>query len=176
MLSFRSQCSSLCSALVSPHTDLRFIRCSLNILVHPTLPLLALQTSTENSRILLYPFHSDQRLTTLYTCAEQSEWCTPRMAFFPNGEGVCVTSEDGVLRVIDMSGRLLASIGVHGAASPPEDDGGDVEGRSERVRARRALLQGSSVVKDVAVIERDGELVFVSGGFDRTVRVVTVAH
>ena len=75
-----------------------------------------------------------------------------------------------------MTGRLLASIGVHGAASPPEDDGGDVAGRSERVRARRALLQGSSVVKDVAVLEQDGELVFVSGGFDRTVRVVRVVH
>lgn len=47
-----------------------------------------------------------------------------------------------------------------------------MEGRSERARLRRETERGSSVVRDVEVLEEGGKVVFVSCGFDKTVRVV----
>ncbi|KAK4696783.1 hypothetical protein P7C70_g8317, partial [Phenoliferia sp. Uapishka_3] len=174
----------------------------LYITLHPTLPLLSLQTSTENSRILLYPFHSSQRLLTLFTTAgpslfssfflpsfskqrntsltepslyslaEQSEFTTPRHRWLPDGSSVLVNSEDGILRVVDLKGKVQARIGAHGIAGQMEVGGEE----GERARARREADRGSSVVKDVEVLEiGEGEekrMVFVSCGFDKTVRVV----
>jgi WD40 repeat protein len=138
--------------------------------VHPTLPILSLHTSTENSRIILLPFHSDRRLSTLFTTASQGEFTTPRHAWLPDGSGLVCNSEDGVLRILDLQGKVRGRIGAHGAAAPVEEEG-EVEGRSERARARRESERGSSVVKDVAVLEVEGKLVFVSVGFDKTIRV-----
>lgn len=147
---------------------------SLNISVHPFLPLLCLQTSTATARLLLYPFHSAQRLASLYTAAEQSEFCTPRHAWLPAGDGVVVTSEDGVLRTVDLQGKVRSRVGVHGAASPAEE--GEVDPVSERARQRREIVRGSSVVKDVAVlVDAQGELQYVSCGFDKTIRLVSVS-
>ncbi|KAL8280816.1 hypothetical protein RQP46_006820 [Phenoliferia psychrophenolica] len=143
----------------------------LYITLHPKLPLLSLQTSTENSRILLYPFHSSQRLLTLFTTAEQGEYSTPRHAWLPDGSAALVNSEDGILRVVDLQGKVRQRIPAHGVAGPVEEGEDDAaEGRLERARLRREADRGSSVVKDVAVIERDGHLVFVSCGFDKTLR------
>jgi WD40 repeat protein len=173
-VSFSVYVVSLLSHLISPHAILPSY--SLSISIHPTLPILCLQTSTTSSRILLYPFRSAQRLSTLFTTAEQSDFGTPRHSWLPDGTAVVVTSEDGVLRIIDLQGKVRMRIGAHGAASPIGDDEGSVEGRSERVRARREMERGSSVVKDVACIEDPvtGELSFVSGGFDKTIRVISV--
>ncbi|KAM0748285.1 WD40 repeat-like protein [Meredithblackwellia eburnea MCA 4105] len=147
----------------------------LSMSIHPSLPILCLQTSTENARILLYPFHTDRRITTLFTTAEQSEFFTPRHAWTPDGTAVLVNSEDGVVRVVDLQGKVRARIGAHGAAGPLEEDEDEIAGRLERVRIRREGDRGSSVVKDVAVLERtSGVLTFVSCGFDKTIRVVTV--
>ncbi|KAI5475485.1 WD40 repeat containing protein [Pseudohyphozyma bogoriensis] len=149
----------------------------LYITIHPTLPLLSLQTSTENSRILLYPFHSSTRLTTLFTTASQSEFTTPRHQWLQDGTAVVVNSEDGVLRVVDLKGKVRARIGAHGIAAPleEEDDGsGTSEERSERVRLRREAERGSSVVKDVEVLVQGGELRLLSCGFDKTVKIIGV--
>lgn len=149
----------------------------LYITLHPTLPILSLQTSTDNSRILLYPFHSPTRLATLFTTASQSEFTTPRHSWLPDGSAVVVNSEDGVLRVVDLKGRVLKKIGVHGIAAPLERDelGSSREEISERLRLRRETERGSSVVKDVAVLrDENDKLVFVSCGFDKTVKVIHV--
>lgn len=75
--------------------------------------------------------------------------------------------------MVDLDGKVRLRVGAHGTASPHDD--GPVEGRSERVRARREVERGSSVIKDVAVlVDSRGQFQFVSGGFDRTMRVITV--
>lgn len=80
-----------------------------------------------------------------------------------------------MLRILDMQGVVRARIGLHGAASSVELEEGPPESRSERVRLRRELERGSSVLKDVAVVVGPaGQLRFVTGGFDKTIRVVDV--
>lgn len=82
-----------------------------------------------------------------------------------------------MLRVVDLKGRVLKKIGVHGIAAPLERDelGSSREEISERLRLRRETERGSSVVKDVAVLrDENDKLVFVSCGFDKTVKVIHV--
>lgn len=82
-----------------------------------------------------------------------------------------------MLRVVDLHDVIRAKIGAHGVAAPLEEDGEGLsdEVRTERARLRREQDRGSSVVKDVLCLERDdGQLVFYSGGFDKTVRSVHV--
>ncbi|ORY87476.1 WD40-repeat-containing domain protein [Leucosporidium creatinivorum] len=148
------------------------------ITIHPHLPILALQTSTENSRILLYPFHSNLRLSTLHTSAAQSDFFTPRHSWLPDGTAILVNSEDGVLRLVDLRDSVRARIGAHGVAAPTEEEenGITAEVRTERARLRREQDRGSSVVKDVVAIERNGKVAFVSCGFDKTVKVIEIAQ
>ncbi|BGP08400.1 hypothetical protein JCM10049v2_004247 [Rhodotorula toruloides] len=152
----------------------------LSIGLHPTLPLLSLQTSTLSARILLYPFRSATRLLTLHTTASQSDYFNPRHAWLPSGAGVVVNSEDGLLRIVDLRGRVRVSQGAHGAAAPPEDgeEGLTEEVRSERARLRREADKGSSVIRDVEVLVDEDDKGSVAGwkvvscGFDKTVKVL----
>ncbi|BGP72559.1 hypothetical protein NBRC10513v2_005955 [Rhodotorula toruloides] len=152
----------------------------LSIGLHPTLPLLSLQTSTLSARILLYPFHSATRLLTLHTTASQSDYFNPRHAWLPSGAGVVVNSEDGLLRIVDLRGRVRVSQGAHGAAAPPEDgeEGLAEEVRSERARSRREADKGSSVIRDVEVLVDEDDKGSVTGwkvvscGFDKTVKLL----
>ncbi|SCV70046.1 BQ2448_1440 [Microbotryum intermedium] len=148
----------------------------LHMTVHPTLPLLSLQTSTENARILLYAFHSPYRSATLHTQAIQTHYFQPKHAWFPSGNAVVVTSEDGILRIVGIDGRLIQQVGAHGAAAPDDDDHGE-EGRdgvkmkrSERAQIRRDKVKGSSVIKGVTCVKEDGGLILWSCGFDKTVK------
>ncbi|GAA5863263.1 hypothetical protein JCM3774_000833 [Rhodotorula dairenensis] len=166
----------------------------LSISLHPTLPILSLQTSTASARLLLYPFHSATRLLTLHTSASQSDYFNPRHAWLPSGAGVVVNSEDGVVRLVDLQGRVRLSRGAHGVAAPDEElehliaeEGQDLsverrrELKSERARLRREADRGSSVVRDVEVLlptEDDKGIVGTTGwrvvscGFDKTVKVL----
>ncbi|BGP16524.1 hypothetical protein JCM10213_001137 [Rhodosporidiobolus nylandii] len=143
----------------------------LSIALHPTLPVLSLQTSTSNARLLLYPFHSAVRVLTLHTTASQSEYFAPRQSWLPSGAGVVVNSEDGLVRLVDLSGRVRVAKGAHGPAAPDEDvhEGESEELKSERARARREKDRGSSVIRDVEVLV-DGRVL--SCGFDKTVKVM----
>ncbi|BGP40411.1 hypothetical protein JCM10450v2_004394 [Rhodotorula kratochvilovae] len=153
----------------------------LSIGLHPSLPLLSLQTSTASARLLLYPFHSPTRLLTLHTTASQSDYFNPRHAWLPDGSAAVVNSEDGIVRIVDLHGRVVLSAGAHGSAAPPED-GDDADAtpalRSERARLRREADKGSSVIRDVEVLgEEDaagvpGRWRVVSCGFDKTVKVI----
>ena len=159
----------------------------LSLSLHPTLPLLSLQTSTSSARIFLYPFHSSVRLRTIHTGASQSDYFNPRHSFVPrSGEAVVVNSEDGIVRLCDLSGNGQERLkkGCHGIAAPLGDDEGEEEEevgglgdevKSERAKARRERDRGSSVVRDVEVVEIDGEeggWAILSAGFDKTVRMI----
>lgn len=162
----------------------------LSITLHPTLPLLSLQTSTASARILLYPFHSATRLLTLHTSASQSDYFNPRHAWLPSGAAVVVNSEDGVVRLVDLRGNVRLFQGAHGIAAPDEEldqvalaAGGAAaqELKSERARLRREADKGSSVVRDVEVLpaleDDKGQTSaagwrIVSCGFDKTVKVI----
>ncbi|KAK4057295.1 hypothetical protein OIO90_001792 [Microbotryomycetes sp. JL221] len=166
----------------------------LHITLHPHLPVLALQTSTDNARILLYPFHSSRRIATVYTTASQSEYTTTaRHVWLPcpkltdrsnvgdSGAALVVNSDDGIVRIVDLNSKVLKRLGAHGQAFVGEDDDDDEEGqeslelRTERARLRRQRDKGSSVIKDVDCWITDrGQLVVVSCGFDKTVKVMTV--
>ncbi|GAA5924556.1 WD40 repeat domain-containing protein [Sporobolomyces koalae] len=160
--------------------------------VHPTLPLLSLQTSTAAARIFLYPFHSTTRLRTIHTGAQQSDYFNPRHAWTAAGDKVVVNSEDGIVRVCDLTKGGIERLrkGCHGIAAPLADDEDDDdvvdaqavgdELRSERAKARRERDRGSSVVRDVEIVEledhSDGTVgsswVVLSAGFDKTVRMI----
>jgi WD40 repeat protein len=176
MLSCLSRCASLSACQLSSFTDVIETR-SLSITLHPILPLLSLQTSTTNARILLYPFHSNTRLLTLHTSASQSDYFNPRHAWLPSGAACVVNSEDGIVRVVDLNGKVVVSKGAHGPAAPLEDvEGMSEELRSERARARREADKGSSVIRDVEVLPLEGaaadEVRLLSCGFDKTVKVL----
>ncbi|GAA5943755.1 hypothetical protein JCM3775_000943 [Rhodotorula graminis] len=154
----------------------------LSITLHPTLPLLSLQTSTTSARLLLYPFHSSTRLATIHTTAAQSDYFSPRHAWLPDGSAAVVNSEDGVVRVVDVRGNVRVFQGAHGSAAPLEGGEGEGEGdelRSERARLRREADRGSSVVRDVEVLVDEEDSAgrptrwrIVSCGFDKTVKVI----
>ncbi|GAA5928945.1 hypothetical protein JCM1841_006424 [Sporobolomyces salmonicolor] len=159
---------------LNPNLDTFVSFSILSLSVHPSLPLLSLQTSTAAARILLYPFHSSTRLLTIHTTAQQSDYFNPRHAWLPSGAAVCVNSEDGIVRIVDLKGKVRFAKGAHGIAAPVEDadDGASEEVRSERARARRELDRGSSVVRDVEAFEDEeaGSVVILSCGFDKTVK------
>ncbi|KAK4048217.1 hypothetical protein OIV83_004922 [Microbotryomycetes sp. JL201] len=146
--------------------------------LHPHLPIVALQTSTDNSRILLYPFHSSRRILTIYTTASQSEYTTTARHCWAGDAAVVVNSDDGVIRIVDLKSKVLARIGAHGQAAPvDEEDGNDglsLELRTERARQRRERDKGSSVIKEVVYYEQDGRRLIASCGFDKTVKVISV--
>lgn len=86
-----------------------------------------------------------------------------------------MTSDDGILRVVDLNSRVKLQIGAHGSATPLDEEDGAEEGRGERARRRLEKERGSSVIKEVAVWEgQKGELVLASAGFDKCIRISTI--
>lgn len=98
---------------------------------------------------------------------------------------VVVNSEDGIVRVCGLSlegGKERLRKGCHGVAAPLKDDEDDEEEgkeeeseelKSERAKARRERDRGSSVVRDVEIVELDeGGWVVFCAGFDKTVRMI----
>lgn len=119
---------------------------SLSIAIHPSKQALSLQTDTDISRIILLPFHSNERLRhPIYTSAEQSAFSNPRHAWLDDGSGVAVSSDDGIVRIVDLNGKVKSSYGAHGLAGPSEDEA--VQVSSEALRARYQADRGSSVVR-----------------------------
>jgi hypothetical protein len=95
---------------------------------------------------MILPFHSTKRLReTLYTNAEQSIFSNPRHAWLADGSGVAVSSDDGILRIVDLDGRTKCSIPSHGVAAAAHDE--ETPLVSEVLRARYAAERGSSVIR-----------------------------
>jgi len=73
-------------------------------------------------RILVVPLPlrsaSASRPRILYTQAEQGDYSTMRHAWLPDGSAVAVSSDDGIVRVIDLAGTIVAQVPAHGAAAP----------------------------------------------------------
>ncbi|CAO1615671.1 unnamed protein product [Jaminaea pallidilutea] len=143
----------------------------LSITPHPTLPLLSLVTGSHASQsasslVLLMPLFSDQRQVTIHTTVPAGTSYTPRQAWLPSGEGVWISSEEGLLKLYDLQGQERCEAGVHGAASERELTGMSAEEKAKRWRM--GTMNG--VIKDVVVLD-DGRVA--SCGFDRTVRVLS---
>lgn len=132
--------------------------------IHPSLRHLSLQSDTPIARILVVPFHSSERLLTLFTSSEQSIYSNPRHSWLSSGAAVAVSSDDGIVRIVDLRGKVRAAIHCHGAAAPGEAGEG-----GEAVEVRRTLDKGASVVRDVCVVP--GSNTVISVGLDRTVRL-----
>lgn len=142
----------------------------MSISIHPSKLFLSCQTDTQIARIILLPFFSSNRLRTLYTSADQSLFSTPRHAWL-SSSGIVLTSDDGIVRIIDVKGLAQVAIGAHGPAASLDEDVPEGE-TAAMARARRALREadrGSSMIKDVCVIP--GTRTVVSVGFDKTIRI-----
>ncbi|KDN40617.1 hypothetical protein K437DRAFT_238797 [Tilletiaria anomala UBC 951] len=121
---------------------------------------------TSLSRLLLMPVHSDVRAATLWTAAPYSPYVSPRHAWMPSGRGACVNGEDGSVRLVDLQGKVRAVIYAHGQPASSAGDG--LRSSVEWSRGGR----GNTIVKDVVALD---ECTIASCGFDRTVRVCTLA-
>ena len=119
---------------------------SLSLAIHPSGQAITAQTDTAISRIIVLPFHSSKRLReTLYTNAEQSVYSNPRHAWLQDGSGVAVSSDDGIVRLVDLNGKVKASLPAHGVAAPPEHE--DIPITGELLRARYEADKGSSIIR-----------------------------
>ena len=143
--------------------------------LHPSGHYISLQTDTTLARILLLPLplQSSSPLITLYTNAEQSEFSNPRHVWFSNGSAVVVTGDEGLLRIVDINGKVLKIIPAHGVAGPTEVETESL-GKSfratgaELIKARKESMAGSSLIKDICILPDQS---IVSVGFDRTIRI-----
>ncbi|KAL7010068.1 hypothetical protein EMMF5_000087 [Cystobasidiomycetes sp. EMM_F5] len=139
--------------------------CVLNLAIHPSKKAISLQTDTATSRIIVLPFHSNERLReTLYTSSEQSDFSNPRHSWLPDGTGVAVSSDDGIVRIVDLNGKVKASYGAHGVAVPA----GNENISSDVLRSRYQSERGSSVIRDLCVLPDN---TIVSVGLDKIVRI-----
>lgn len=114
------------------------------------------------SRILLLPLFSEHRRMTLWTGAPSSAFTSPRHAWRSSGDGVWVTGDDGVLRLIGLDGHVNAHVRSHGVAAEATSNA--------TMAAAEWRYGGNTIVKDVAVLPDDR---VVSCGFDRTVRILS---
>ena len=97
-----------------------------------------------------------------------------------------VSSDDGIVRVVDLDGKVRAAIPAHGAAAPvdPETAARELRelaeaangalrpGSVQLLKSRREAMVGSSVVRDVCVLP---DATIVSVGFDRTIRIASAS-
>jgi WD40 repeat protein len=84
------------------------------------------------------------------TFASQTQYSTPGLAWRPDGSGVWVTSDDGIIRGIETStGKIIVSLGGHAAGS--------------KIRC----VWAGSVQHESDVEEPDHQECVVTGGFDR---------
>ncbi|KAL7413766.1 WD40-repeat-containing domain protein [Mrakia frigida] len=145
---------------LNPNGDDHLSFSVLSLALHPGGKHIALLTgnhaSGNLSRIFLYPFLDGERKLTLWTGASCDEFSSPRMAWFPDGSAVAVTSDDGAVRVVDLQGRVRSTIAAHGVHP----------------------LTGvrNEMIRDVCVVvpkeDEGGKIQVVSCGFDQTVRVM----
>lgn len=84
------------------------------------------------------------RRETLYTSAEQSEFSNPRHAWLPDGTAAIVSSDDGIVRLVDLNGKVRTSIPAHGIAAFQESE---VPVAGELLRAAYQSDRGSSVIR-----------------------------
>ena len=73
---------------------------SLASALHPSQKVISLQTGPPLSQIFLYPFHSEERITTIYVAASHSDYSTPRHCWTPDGSALVVNSDDGFIYIV----------------------------------------------------------------------------
>lgn len=85
-----------------------------------------------------------------------------------DGKHCILNSDEGLVQVVNIDGRTVGSLKAHGLAAV---DVSEYPKGSEEVRALWSKERGSSVVRDVAVGEKDGKAIVVSVGFDKRIRI-----
>lgn len=118
-----------------------------------------------HARLILLPLFSSVRRLTLWTEAPSSTFSHPHHAWQHDGRAAWVTGEDGVLRLIALTGEIEARVLCHGLIHDPS-----LPATAQHALAAAGWTRGgNTVIKDVAVLP-DGAVA--SCGFDRTVRIV----
>lgn len=147
----------------------------LHLTLHPLGSHIAIQTgdhsmptsgyapaSSSLSRILLMPLLSSQRTATLWTGIASSGYSSNRHAWLPDGSAAWLTSEEGVLRLIDTQGKIRSTVHAHGTTATSTDNG-------VATRSTSWSSGGNTIIKDVVVL--DGQGTVASCGFDHTIRI-----
>ncbi|KAL9074541.1 MAG: hypothetical protein Q9157_004356 [Trypethelium eluteriae] len=140
-------------------------------------PVLASATSKQSAaaaETLLREREAAALLLTTSTFAPQTPYSTPALAWRPDGTGVWVNGDDGVVRGVEVaSGKVVARLG--GLESTAEGEGGHEAGSKVR------CLWAGWVDVEEGELDEDGEYMekgptrkeewLVSGGFDQRLLV-----
>ncbi|EPQ28041.1 uncharacterized protein PFL1_04368 [Pseudozyma flocculosa PF-1] len=128
------------------------------------------------SRLLLLPLLSSRRAGTVWTGIATSSYATPRHSWLPSGRGIWLNSEDGVLRLVDLRGKVRAQVLCHGLVESTDAEAGSSAAAAvattttdEAQRVVSWSRGGNTIIKDVVALD---ERSVASCGFDRTVRVL----
>lgn len=156
----------------------------LHLTLHPLGNHLAIQTGDHSipstgyapaasafSRILIMPLLSSDRTTTIWTGVASSGFAANRHVWLKDGSAVWLTSEDGILRLVDTHGKTRATVYAHGIAASNDghSDGANLE--NEMRSASSWSRGGNTIIKDIAILDDEGSVA--SCGFDHTIRVTS---
>ena len=156
----------------------------LHLTLHPFGNHLAIQTgdhsipstgyapaSSSLSRIIIMPLLCSARTTTIWTGVASSGFAANRHVWLKDGSAVWLTSEDGILRLVDTHGKTRATVYAHGIAASTEENGDSTNLNNEMRSASSWSRGGNTIIKDVIVLDDEGSVA--SCGFDHTIRVVS---
>ncbi|PWN35480.1 WD40 repeat-like protein [Meira miltonrushii] len=157
----------------------------LHLTLHPLGNHLAIQTgdhsipstgyapaSSSLSRIIIMPLLSSERTTTIWTGVASSGFAANRHVWLKDGSAVWLTSEDGILRLVDTHGKTRATVYAHGIAASAGESNGSANLDTEMRSASSWSRGGNTIIKDVVVLDDEGSVA--SCGFDHTVRVTSL--
>ncbi|ORX98316.1 WD40-repeat-containing domain protein [Clohesyomyces aquaticus] len=100
-------------------------------------------------------------LLSINTLAPQTAYSTPRLAWRPDGSGVYVSSDDGIIRAFEAStGKLISTL----------------RGHDEGVKIRCLWAGGSQSDSTMTSEGKDSHEWLISGGFDQQLLVWTEKH
>jgi hypothetical protein len=112
-------------------------------------PLTVTQASQARAELLISDREEAAILINVSTLAPQTTYSTPRLRWRPEGSGVYVSSDDGIVRGIEVSsGKLVTSLEAHDAGSK-----------------LRCLWTGNLRAEQDSTDQ--GREVLISGGFDQ---------
>lgn len=156
----------------------------LHLTLHPLGNHLAIQTGDHSipstgyapaasslSRIIIMPLLSSDRTTTIWTGVASSGFAANRHVWLKDGSAVWLTSEDGLLRLVDTHGKTRAIVYAHGIAASTDGTSGITNLDNEMRSASSWSRGGNTIIKDIVILD-DKESV-ASCGFDHTVRVTS---
>lgn len=156
----------------------------LHLTLHPLGNHLAIQTgdhsipstgyapaSSSLSRIIIMPLLSSERTSTIWTGVASSGFAANRHVWLKDGSAVWLTSEDGILRLVDTHGKTRATVYAHGIAASNGGSGDSADLDNEMRSASSWSRGGNTIIKDIVILDDEGSVA--SCGFDHTVRITS---